>query len=142
MHRKRNNNFVEREKVRLFNDDFGSGIQVDEGCDEQEDDSEGWQGDRERLVLKFDISVLKTDIRLINMEIPGQEILTKDKAQLRLNFTLQYSKVISEQKKHSFRNVFLFLSNGRSHLIEQIKSLSGQGFVFNVRKINHHVNIG
>ena len=38
----------------------------------------------------IDISVLKTDMRLINMEIPGQEILTKDKAQLRLNFTLQY----------------------------------------------------
>jgi len=37
-----------------------------------------------------DISVLKTDMRLINMEILGQEILTKDKAQLRLNFTLQY----------------------------------------------------
>jgi len=41
----------------------------------------------------IDISVLKTDMRLINMEIPSQEILTKDKAQLRLNFTLQY-KVI------------------------------------------------
>ncbi len=38
----------------------------------------------------IDISVIKTDMRLINMEIPGQEILTKDKAQLRLNFTLQY----------------------------------------------------
>jgi regulator of protease activity HflC (stomatin/prohibitin superfamily) len=38
----------------------------------------------------IDIAVLKTDMRLINMEIPGQEILTKDKAQLRLNFTLQY----------------------------------------------------
>jgi regulator of protease activity HflC (stomatin/prohibitin superfamily) len=37
-----------------------------------------------------DIAVLKTDLRVINMEIPGQEILTKDKAQLRLNFTLQY----------------------------------------------------
>ncbi len=38
----------------------------------------------------IEITVLKTDMRLINMEIPGQEILTKDKAQLRLNFTLQY----------------------------------------------------
>ncbi len=38
----------------------------------------------------IEITVLKTDMRLINMEIPGQEILTKDKAQLRLNFTCQY----------------------------------------------------
>ncbi len=51
-----------------------------------------------------DISVLKTDMRLINMEIPGQEILTKDKAQLRLNFTLQYkvtdiAKALIENKE-------------------------------------------
>jgi regulator of protease activity HflC (stomatin/prohibitin superfamily) len=38
----------------------------------------------------MDVLVLKTDMRQINMDIPGQEILTKDKAQLRLNFTLQY----------------------------------------------------
>ncbi|MBB6501727.1 slipin family protein [Pedobacter cryoconitis] len=36
------------------------------------------------------IQVLKTDIRQLNMEIAGQEILTKDKAQLRINFSVQY----------------------------------------------------
>ncbi|OWK69533.1 slipin family protein [Pedobacter sp. AJM] len=36
------------------------------------------------------IHVLKTDMRQLNMEILGQEILTKDKAQLRVNFSIQY----------------------------------------------------
>ncbi len=36
------------------------------------------------------ISVLKTDIRLLQLEAAGQEILTKDKANLRLNFFAQY----------------------------------------------------
>ncbi|GGH15624.1 slipin family protein [Pedobacter zeae] len=36
------------------------------------------------------IQVLKADIRQLNMEITGQEILTKDKAQLRVNFSIQY----------------------------------------------------
>lgn len=36
------------------------------------------------------IQVLKTDLRQLNMEIIGQEILTKDKAQLRINFSIQY----------------------------------------------------
>jgi hypothetical protein len=36
------------------------------------------------------IQVVKTDIRQLSLEIPGQEILTKDKAQLRINFTVQY----------------------------------------------------
>jgi len=40
------------------------------------------------------IQVLKTDTRQLNMEIVGQEILTKDKAQLRINFSVQY-KVIN-----------------------------------------------
>jgi regulator of protease activity HflC (stomatin/prohibitin superfamily) len=43
------------------------------------------------------IQVLKTDMRQLNMEIVGQEILTKDKAQLRINFSLQY-KVIDLMK--------------------------------------------
>lgn len=39
------------------------------------------------------IQVFKSDMRQLNMEITGQEILTKDKAQLRVNFNVQY-KVI------------------------------------------------
>ncbi|MFD2285650.1 slipin family protein [Pedobacter petrophilus] len=39
------------------------------------------------------ISVLKTDMRQLNMEVTGQEILTKDKAQLRINFSIQYKVV-------------------------------------------------
>jgi len=37
------------------------------------------------------IVVSKTDMRTIQMEIAGQEILTKDKAALRINFYLQYN---------------------------------------------------
>jgi regulator of protease activity HflC (stomatin/prohibitin superfamily) len=36
------------------------------------------------------IQVSKADMRQMNMEITGQEILTRDKAQLRINFMLQY----------------------------------------------------
>lgn len=36
------------------------------------------------------ISVLKTDLRAQQLEVSGQEILTKDKAALRINFQLQY----------------------------------------------------
>lgn len=36
------------------------------------------------------IQLLKADIRQLNMEITGQEILTRDKAQLRINFNIQY----------------------------------------------------
>jgi len=43
------------------------------------------------------IEVLKTDTRQLNMEISGQEMLTKDKAALRVNFNTQY-KVTQIQK--------------------------------------------
>jgi len=36
------------------------------------------------------INVVKTDMRQLNLEVVGQEILTKDKAQLRINFSVQY----------------------------------------------------
>ncbi len=36
------------------------------------------------------INVLKTDMRQLQMEVSGQEILTKDKAALRVNFYTQY----------------------------------------------------
>jgi len=39
------------------------------------------------------ISVIKTDLRQQQMEIPGQEILTKDKAALRINFFARYKTV-------------------------------------------------
>lgn len=39
------------------------------------------------------IVVTKADIRLTTMEIVGQEILTKDKAQIRINFSVQYQVV-------------------------------------------------
>lgn len=39
------------------------------------------------------ISVLKADLRQLQLEISGQEILTKDKAALRVNFTTQYKVV-------------------------------------------------
>lgn len=43
------------------------------------------------------INVLKTDLRKQNMEISGQELLTKDKAAIRINFDLQY-QIIDIQK--------------------------------------------
>lgn len=36
------------------------------------------------------VSVTKVDLRQLQMEVTGQEILTKDKAALRINFTTQY----------------------------------------------------
>jgi hypothetical protein len=36
------------------------------------------------------ILILKTDMRQMTVDIGGQEVLTKDKAQLRINFTVQY----------------------------------------------------
>lgn len=39
------------------------------------------------------IAVTKADMRLTKMEIVGQEILTKDKAQIRINFSVQYQVV-------------------------------------------------
>lgn len=51
------------------------------------------------------IHVNKTDIRQLSMEIVGQEILTKDKAQLRINFIIQYKvvdimKALHENKEY------------------------------------------
>lgn len=43
------------------------------------------------------VTVLKTDLRQLQFEVLGQEILTKDKAALRVNFTVQY-KVSDIQK--------------------------------------------
>lgn len=37
-----------------------------------------------------DIAVLKADMRQTSADVAGQEVLTKDKAQLRINFTVQY----------------------------------------------------
>lgn len=50
------------------------------------------------------IHVTKTDMRQVSLEIVGQEILTKDKAQLRLNFSLRYKvvdivKALAENKE-------------------------------------------
>ncbi len=49
-----------------------------------------WKSTRE-------VSVAKTDLRQLQMEVSGQEILTKDKAALRINFFSQY-KVVNIEK--------------------------------------------
>jgi len=36
------------------------------------------------------IAISKADMRIINLELAGQEILTKDKAQIRVNFSIQF----------------------------------------------------
>ncbi len=48
------------------------------------------------------IQVAKTDIRQLQLEVSGQEILTKDKATLRLNFYVQYQ--VTDIEKALFRN--------------------------------------
>lgn len=45
----------------------------------------------------IDVEVLKVDLRQLQMEISGQEMLTKDKAALRVNFDAQY-KVVDVEK--------------------------------------------
>ena len=59
------------------------------------------------------IQVLKTDLRKQNMDIAGQELLTKDKAAIRINFDLQY-QIIDIQKalletKDVYRQVYLLM---------------------------------
>lgn len=44
-----------------------------------------------------EVTVLKADMRQQTADVPGQEVLTKDKSQLRINFTVQY-KVTDIQK--------------------------------------------
>lgn len=39
------------------------------------------------------IAVTKVDVRISTMEVVGQEILSKDKAQLRINFSVQYQVI-------------------------------------------------
>lgn len=51
------------------------------------------------------ISVLKTDLRQLQLEVSGQEILTNDKAALRINFYTQYrvvdiTKALIENKEY------------------------------------------
>lgn len=51
------------------------------------------------------VQVLKADMRQLQLEVNGQEILTKDKAALRVNFTLQYRitdirKALLENKEY------------------------------------------
>lgn len=58
------------------------------------------------------ITVYKTDMRQVQMEMNGQEILTKDKANLRINFSLQYkvtdlSKLV--QNKEFDRQLYVLM---------------------------------
>ncbi|QBQ41406.1 slipin family protein [Sphingobacterium psychroaquaticum] len=51
------------------------------------------------------ITVIKTDMRVTAVEITGQEILTKDKAQIRVNFSAQYQvkdivKALGDNKEY------------------------------------------
>lgn len=48
------------------------------------------------------IQVAKADVRQLQLEVSGQEILTKDKATLRLNFYVQYQ--VADIEKALFRN--------------------------------------
>jgi regulator of protease activity HflC (stomatin/prohibitin superfamily) len=59
------------------------------------------------------VVVLKTDVRQLQLEITGQEILTKDKANLRLNFFAQYKvsdvvKALVENKDFE-KQLYMFL---------------------------------
>lgn len=59
------------------------------------------------------INVLRTDLRKQNMEVSGQELLTKDKAGIRINFDLQYQIVDIEkallETKDVYRQVYLLM---------------------------------
>ena len=59
------------------------------------------------------ITVLKTDLRKQSMEISGQELLTKDKAAIRVNFDLQY-QITAVQKalletKDVYKQLYLLM---------------------------------
>lgn len=52
----------------------------------------------------LEVSVQLVDLRVLAMEIPGQEILTKDKAQVRINFAFQYQVIDVEQAVMNNKN--------------------------------------
>lgn len=59
------------------------------------------------------IAVSKADMRMVTLDIVGQEILTKDKAQIRINFSVQYQikdivKALLENKEHE-KQLYTFL---------------------------------
>lgn len=59
------------------------------------------------------INILRTDLRKQNMEVSGQELLTKDKAAIRVNFDLQYQIVDIEkallETKDVYKQVYLLM---------------------------------
>jgi len=70
------------------------------------------------------LTVFKTDIRQVQMEINGQEILTRDKAALRLNCTLQYRVVDTDkamENKEYDRQLYVLVQMA---LREQVASYS------------------
>jgi len=86
------------------------------------------------------IQVLKTDIRQLNMEIVGQEILTKDKAQLRVNFSIQYKvtdamKALLENKEFE-KQLYVIIQLG---LRELIGKMTFDELMENKEKISENV---
>lgn len=86
------------------------------------------------------IQVLKTDMRQLTMEIIGQEILTKDKAQLRINFSIQYkvadaTKALLENKEFE-KQLYVIIQLG---LREFIGKLTFDELMENKEKISENV---
>lgn len=86
------------------------------------------------------IQVLKTDMRQLNMEIIGQEILTKDKAQLRINFSIQYKvmdalKALLENKEFD-KQLYVIIQLG---LREFIGKMTFDELMENKEKISENV---
>lgn len=70
------------------------------------------------------IQVFRTDLRLQNMDITGQEILTRDKAQLRINFSLQYKvtdavKVLLENKEYD-KQLYVLIQLGLREFVGRL----------------------
>ena len=74
------------------------------------------------------ITVMKADLRQLQLEVSGQEILTKDKAALRVNFYTQYKvvdiiKALIENKDYE-KQLYILMQLAFDELLEKKESIS------------------
>lgn len=92
-----------------------------------------WEGSQK-------LEVLKTDIRLNQLELSGQELLTKDKASLRINFNLEYQvkdvRVALMENQDFQRQLYTY---GQLALREFVGSLNLDELLENKSKVGEYV---
>jgi len=86
------------------------------------------------------LTVLKADLRQLQMEISGQELLTKDKAALRINFYAQYKVVDIEkylvQNKDTEKQLYILIQLA---LREHLGKLTLDELLANKESVSSHI---